>query len=189
MKAMLNYAHYRKIFFASALAAVALGASIYWFKSSCEGIVPYSIQRDKDAMIALFKDNWYWLVPENTNFSMERFLTKSVHYSPSAPSDRDISKIMVYCYEGKLIGFVAYDKESFYKGRIRFIVIDKKYRGQGYSEKLMDFAMRDLKNMGSTIVHLLTRTDNQAAQKFYERIGFNKYWQDDGFVKFEKALN
>lgn len=185
---MIAY-RYKKIAIAALIAITIIGAGSYFLLRKCEGIVPYKPSRDKEFLLTLFADNWYWLVPEHSTFSAERFLTKSASYSPDAPLDPDTSKIMVYCHDGKPIGFVAYDKQSFYKGRLRFIAIDQKYRGKGYSEKLMNYALQDMKKMGSTVVQLLTRTNNEAAQKLYKRLNFKSFWESSGFVRFEKELS
>jgi ribosomal protein S18 acetylase RimI-like enzyme len=186
---MIAYNHTKKIALIAMFSIVIIGLSAYFFTRTCEGIVPYKPSRDKEFLLKLFADNWYWLVPEHSKFSAERFLTKSASYSENAPLDPDSSKIMVYCHEDKPIGFVAYDKQSFYKGRLRFIAIDERYRGKGYSEKLMNYALEDMKKMGSTVVQLLTRINNEAAQKLYKRLNFKLLWEGNGFVRFEKELN
>lgn len=189
MKKMVAHTKYKKLALFAVITALVVAIAVYVFLPRCEGIVPYKPSRDRVALLKLFADNWYWLVPESSTFSAERFLTKSASYEETDPLDPDVSKIMVYCHNGQPIGFVAYDKQSFYKGRLRFIVLDEKYRGKGYSEKLMKYAMNDLKKMGSTVVDLITRTNNQSAQKLYKRLDFRSYWQDDGFIRFEKELS
>lgn len=168
-------------------ALILIGLSYWHFRSqrTCDGIAIYSPERDREACLKLFQDNWYWLVPEDLPFSAEKFLAKG-HRSGESSEE---TQIAVYCVEGKVIGFVAYHKENFYKGRLRFIVLDKKYRGQGYAEKLMEFALIAMKKMGLHLVQLITRTDNESAIKFYHKIGFHEYWRDDKFVRFEKSLD
>ncbi len=180
----------RPTFIASTGVALALAALSYWYTAGdCEGVACYKPSRDRAFIEKLFMDNWYWLIPEQTTFVLKRFLDKSASYSESAPLDKDASKIIVYCQEGKPLGFAAYNKESFYKGKLRFIAVEKQARGKGYSQKLMNYALNDLKAMGCSVVELLTRTDNAPAQKLYYNLGFKPLRKEEKFIWFEKVLD
>ena len=160
----------------------------YWYMrlgAPCEGITPYIPARDRAFLMKLFQDNWYWLVQEQSSFSAERFLDVK---TPGKGENAQDTKILVYCINGKPIGFVAYHKETFYKGRLRFIAIDAPHRGRGYSDKLMNYALEDMKRMGLGQVTLLTRTDNHPAQKLYKKFNFQEGWKDEKYVRFEKVL-
>lgn len=178
----------RTVFVGLALCIIGLG---YWYThhsaQTCEGIALYNPTRDKQFLLKLFSDNWYWLVPHGLSFSAEKFLDRGT--KKSAGETEEDSKIFVYCVQNKPVGFVAYHKELFYKGRLRFIAIDKDHRGRGYSEKLMNFAMDDMKNMGLRLVQLVTRTNNEPAKKLYNKLGFYDFWHDDQYVRFEKSLD
>lgn len=171
------------------LALLAVAGLGYWYthlNQACNGMALYSPARDKARLLTLFKDNWYWLVPEGSSFSAERFLDTGS--KKARGESEDDSKIFVYCADNKAVGFVSYYKENFYRGRLRFIAIDKDYRGRGYSEKLMDFALQDMHKMGLRLVQLVTRTNNEPAKKLYERLNFHEFWHDDHYVRFEKSL-
>jgi ribosomal protein S18 acetylase RimI-like enzyme len=185
------YSAYRNRFIYGMLTVTGIVVLImglsHWRKSySCNGIAHYNAQRDRQALLKLFRDNWYWLIPEGSLFNAEEFLDK---HDPNLNAEGpEHTKIMVYCVNDKPIGFVGYHRESFYKGRIRFIAIDESYRGQGYSQKLMDYALQDLKAHGCVIVQLLTRTNNQRARQLYTQLGFKPYQSNDRFIYFEKTL-
>lgn len=171
------------------LSALALGGLVYWYsiRSSkpCAGIQSYVPERDRDIIIQLFSDNWYWLVPDNDPFSIERFLDQSNNRQGNGPDD---TKIFVYCHNGKPVGMVSYYKESLDAGRLRSIVIEQAQRGKGISEKLMDHAMNDMKKMGLSKVTLITRTNNQGAIKLYDKLNFVRTKERNGYVTFEKSI-
>jgi RimJ/RimL family protein N-acetyltransferase len=153
---------------------------------TCQGIALYDIQRDRQEILRLFKENWYWLIPEDTPFSAEQFLDP--HLLNRTGENKDASKIFVYCLENRPIGFVAYYKQSPTTARLRFIAVDQPYRGKGYSQELMNAALDDMKKEGITKVNLITRTNNQPARKLYTRLGFKQIEEEDGYVHFEKSL-
>src|SRR5689334_21016841 len=81
----------------SLIAGIVLSGGLYFrFKSNdCNGIAVYDAARDRDFILKLFKDNWYWLIPENSDFSPEYFLDNRA--PTEAPTDRGKSNIAVYC--------------------------------------------------------------------------------------------
>lgn len=162
----------------------------YWHYNSsihrpCQGIQLYSPARDRQALITLFKDNWYWLIPDTTIFSVETFLDQNTKLQGT---NKDDNKILVYCVDNKPIGMVAYYDDSYYRGQLRFIVVDKEYRGKGYSKELMNYALNDMKKRGLSKVRLLTRTNNDPARKLYLKLGFKELPPKGGYVEFEKDL-
>lgn len=169
-------------FVACFVSILLIWQSIFTFKN----IDVYLPERDREAIITLFKDNWYWLIPEEEPFSVEYFLD---HKTPDQFEGEDgISTILVYRIKDQTVGMVSYYPMSFYKGRLHFIVIDKAYRGRGISDKLLAYALQQMKNKGFHVVDLLTRVDNIPAQKLYGRFGFKEYFRDNRFVRYEKEL-
>lgn len=174
-------------FLITSLTVLGFGSGLVWYlKSKHEGIVPYEASRDQAAIVTLFKDNWYWLIPEETAFSVEDYLT---HRSPDQGIGEDGSAVIfVYQIHNKTVGMVSYYPMSFYKGRLHFIVVDKGFRGRGISDKLLQYVLDQMKQRGFSIVELITRVDNIPAQKLYQRFGFKEFFRDNRFVRFEKEL-
>jgi ribosomal protein S18 acetylase RimI-like enzyme len=170
----------------TALVIAGTGLGLWWRSvSRAEHVVPYVAERDREAIITLFKDNWYWLIPEETPFSIEYYLD---HKTADQDGEEGSSTIMVYRADDKTIGMISYYPMSFYKGRLHFIVVDKAYRGRGISDTLVQNALDAMKKRGFTIVELITRVDNIPAQKLYVRFGFKEFYRDNRFVRFEKEL-
>jgi ribosomal protein S18 acetylase RimI-like enzyme len=68
-----------------------------------------------------------------------------------------------------------------------FLDINPDFRGKDkrYAEKLLKYALGELKKLGAEAVHLCTRTDNVRAQGLYRRIGFHEISRDNGFMTFQ----
>ncbi len=58
-------------------------------------------------------------------------------------------------------------------------------RGKGFAQKLMQYAIDDMRRLGAKKITLITRTSNTSAQKLYNRIGFKEIYRDEGYVYFE----
>jgi N-acetylglutamate synthase len=59
------------------------------------------------------------------------------------------------------------------------IVIDKKYRNQGFGKMVIDNLLKWGRNKGAEIAYLQVLTDNAPAIRMYEKLGFKevyKYW-------------
>lgn len=173
----------------TAVVFVGAGSLGLWWRSAsrAESVVPYVAERDREAIIKVFKDNWYWLIPEETPFSVEYYLDHKTPDQWNGNEENTVS-IMVYRMNEKTVGMISYYPMSFYKGRLHFIVIDKAFRGRGISDTLMNSALDAMKKRGFTIVELITRIDNIPAQKLYERFGFKEFYRDNRFVRYEKEL-
>lgn len=167
------------------LGAIAVG--LFWSsRPTCDDVLPYASERDRSAIIKLFTNNWYWLIPEETPFSVEYFLD---HKTPDQNGTEDnISSIFVYCKDNKTVGMISFYPMSFYRARLHFIIVDKDYRGRGISDKLMRFALDQMKDRQFTKVELITRVDNIPAQNLYNRFGFKEFYRDNRFVRYEKEL-
>ena len=59
-------------------------------------------------------------------------------------------------------------------GTLLFIDVNPEFRGkeQRYAERLLRYAIDQMKMMGAASVELVTRTDNEPAQRLYKRVGF-----------------
>lgn len=177
---------HKKIFYLTGLLSILFGASYYLF-SAQEGIYDYNPTTDRAFILDLFKTNWYWLVSEHSvDFSAEYALDNRA--SSQGETYKNNLTIKVYRVHNKPVGFVAYYKKTFYKGYILFLAIDETQRAQGYGKKLLEYALDGLKKQGSMVAELITRTNNLKAQSLYKKLGFQEFWRNEGFVRFEKIL-
>lgn len=166
------------------LTAGAAGIVLYtsYHKTIVDSaITNYEPARDRQFLLDLFKKNFYWLVADE-HYNAEYMLDNraSMQYGPAG----DLT-IKVYLVDNKPIGFVAYHKLSFYKGRVLFLAVDEAHRKKGYAEKLLRYALKALKDDGSAIIQISTRTDNIRAQSLYRKISGKEVWRDESFVRFE----
>ncbi|NRB22040.1 GNAT family N-acetyltransferase [Candidatus Dependentiae bacterium] len=173
-------------------AAVLGGFLLYQYTPTApitsNGIENFQDDRDTQDILRIMKDDWYLLI-ESEDYSAEHMLK---HRAPSQYEPEYFGKmrIKVLRKDDKVVGFVTYYLQKTYQGHILFLVIDKDYRGRGYAQKLIHYALQDLKRMGAAYVRLVTRVENLAAQKLYsEKLGFEEYGRDRGFVNYAKKLD
>lgn len=167
------------------LLGVAGGAYYYLNRTVVnEGVFDYEPARDRAAILEIFRKNWYWLIADD-NYSAEYMLDNRASQQTGPAGDLILK---VYRVQDKTAGFLAYYHKSFYKGYVLFLVVDEEYRKKGYAEKLLRYALAQLKNDGMTIAQLITRIDNIRAQSLYKKVGMHEIWRDHEFVRFEITL-
>lgn len=181
-KAKFNFKKIILIF--SCIAALGTGIYLYNNRNS-DVIQDYNPQKDRQFILDIFKDNWYWLVA-STDFSAEHMLD----YRASSKQPQNIGNLTIktYYHDKQPTGFVAYYTKALYEGWILFLAVDTKYRSQGYARKMLQYAIDDLIKRGSTIIRLITRTNNERGKKLYTGMGFKQVWTDGEFIKFEKPV-
>lgn len=155
-------------------------ASTHWY-----GITPYH-QEDQTAVLKILQDDWYWLVSEGSYDFVPEYTFSHRAISQNYP-DNSLN-IFVYRVHNKPVGFVTYYKEQGCKGKIQFLAVAKEYRGRGYAQKLLSYAMHDALQHGICVLDLTTRPSNIPAQTLYKRLGFQKTWEEGGFVGYQKSL-
>jgi ribosomal protein S18 acetylase RimI-like enzyme len=169
------------------LTLIAIGGLAYRFglhrQITQNVVLDYLPARDREQIVQLFKNNWYWLIASH-DFSVEFMLD---HRAPDRnPLYTGSMKFNLIRVGNDLAGFIAYYMKASDIGWILFLVVDEKYRGKGYSDYLMHHAIDALKGFGAKKVRLLTRIQNIKAQKVYRRLGFTEYKYDPtGFLYFE----
>ena len=148
-----------------------------------EPISTYQEDRDTKEILDIFKTDRYWLV-SSPDYSPE-FMLKN--RAPSKQDARYFGKLNIkVLYEGdQFIGFAAYYLKNFFIGQILFLAVKPEFRGKGYAQQLMRYAIADLKKQGATIITLVTRSENKPAQGVYKKLGFTLSHEEDGFVYFE----
>ena len=137
------------------------------------------------ADLDIFKRDWHWLVASET-YSPE-FMLK---YRAPTQQLESIGrlKIRVLRNRNNFIGFVAYYMKSPIQGFVLFLDVNPEFRGRGYSDKLLQYALKELLHMGAYSARLVTRTTNYSAQKLYKRNGFSEVERENGFIYFEKRI-
>lgn len=105
--------------------------------------------------------------------------TKSNLLRPLNKHEKDItnalaaqtSVIFLAELKEKIIGTILAGYDG-HRGWIYYLAVDEEYQKQGYGKQLLKEAEEWLQNKGATAVHLLTRKNNESAQKFYDKIGY-----------------
>ena len=80
------------------------------------------------------------------------------------------SRIAVIDYENSIVGFC---KADIYQGqgKIDYLIVLKEYRGKGYGDMLMNWAMSLFKQCGVEQIEVKVADGNDAI-RFYEKYGF-----------------
>lgn len=152
------------------------------------GVYEYNAEIDKEFIVNMFKNHWYWLVSGTSNdFSPEYMLENRA--IANRPESKGTLEIKVYHVESKPVGFIAYFMKKFHQGYILFLAVDENYRNKGYAKELMNYAIQDLKNHGAYLINLVTRTSNLSARSVYKKTGFEQIEDDGQFVRYRKILN
>jgi ribosomal protein S18 acetylase RimI-like enzyme len=104
--------------------------------------------------------------------------------STAAPLDREAVARMVACEantvlvaraEGMIVGtltLVLFPVPSGLRGRVEDVVVDTAARGRGIAALLITEALRIAREAGARTVDLTSRPDRVAANRLYERLGF-----------------
>jgi len=175
---------WKKLSIFAGITAAVLGAGILYYVLAPRGpIYDFDPARDTQKILAIFEHNWHWLI-SSKDYSPE-FMLK--HRAPSKdPLYVGSLHIKVLREQNKLAGFTAYYMKKKRLGQLLFLAVSQEFRGKGYGEQLVRYALKDLANMGASRVRLVTRTANFPAHRLYNRIGFYEVeHHEDGFVYFE----
>lgn len=180
------------------LGSIAVGSGITYWAMHNKGAVgtdkPYVLyefkgdERDIKDVEKMFERDLYWLTTRDYYDVRGMMLKRSSDYDdPSKDGDLTVYIMRDKATDG-LIGFTAYLRLSFYKGKILFIAVNPEFRGMRYAGELVKFDFDQFKKMGMIKGMLTTRVENAAARKAYEREGFKEYMIHDGFVYYEKYV-
>ncbi len=160
------------------VAILCVAGGIYQYKTRVAlssilkdpAISNYEAGRDKAFIKQQFKENWYTMTPDPT-MDVDFLLDNLV---PSKHQLQHTGKMAIkMLYENnEPVGFISYYMATRYQGHIQFLIIAADKRGKRSGEKLMNYALEDLKRQGAKTVKIYTRTENLAAQKLYKRVGF-----------------
>lgn len=109
------------------------------------------------------------LAPDSALPSMEYFnelLNSENTYFFVSGNDNEISGMLT---------LVMYRIPTGMKFWIEDVVVDASHRGEGMGEKLVEAAIGFAHSIGATEVRLTSRPERIAANKLYQKIGFERY--------------
>ncbi len=94
-------------------------------------------------------------------------------------NSQEIGDILVARHSGEVIGMVniLYTISTALGGRVGILedmVVLPNWRGSGVGSKLLGHAIESARNSGCKRITLLTDSDNDGAQRFYQRHGFSR---------------
>ena len=150
------------------------------------GISEYRYPADKEAVIKILQDNWYWMVSESsTNFSAEYTFT---HKAATNEYPDGSLHIFVYRVHGKPVAFSTYYRSEPGVALVQFLGVAHDYRRHGYAQALLEYVVEHALAHGFTKVILAVRENNVPASRLYAKLGFKEFTKDDGFIWLQKAL-
>ncbi|HVX01318.1 MAG TPA: GNAT family N-acetyltransferase [Candidatus Babeliaceae bacterium] len=160
----------------------------YYFAQAFVQVKPYE-QKDKTFILSTLRQNWYWLTTDSLPASDYTDLALEKRFIQNSPLEGKGLGIGVCRKAGIPVGFVTYYKQSLIRGKVHLLAVSDDYRGHGYGERLLKYALDRLGEQGCLIVDLITRTSNEKAQRLYQKAGFKSIWRDQGFIRYEKTLS
>jgi ribosomal protein S18 acetylase RimI-like enzyme len=181
--------HMKKIFLAASIIAgtslIGIGVG-YYYISSDHMIYDYDERIDKKPIVDLFDSDRYWLTA-SPDYPVEYMLK----YKAPTKDPLSIGRlhIKVLREHDKFIGFTAYYMLFDNEAKLLFVAVNPEFRGKRYGERLLKYAIKDLKSMGARYIRLTTRTTNLQAQRLYNRVGFKETSRDEeGYVYFTYTI-
>ena len=88
----------------------------------------------------------------------------------------DSSYVLIAKVDGVIVGsltLVIFHIPTGIRAWIEDVVVDADARGKGVGEELNKFALTEAKRQGATTVDLTSRPSREAANRLYQRLGFN----------------
>lgn len=174
----------KKILLGFLFLGIALTGGVFYYRTAImtQGpIYEFDDERDTQSILDIFKKDYYWLVEGEYNpAAMLKYRAPS-----GSPLKKGQMHIKVLRENNEFVGFIAYYKKVGNDWQFNFIAVDEKFRGKGFAQQLMQYAIDDMKRLGAKKIKLVTRTSNTSAQKLYNRVGFKETYRDEGYVYFE----
>ena len=176
----------KRVLFVLSVAVLGACAVYYWqhgTSAHAGEFRDYNPAEHKAFILQEFKNNWRWLV-ETPDYDV--VFTFDTH-SPSKHEAKYFGtmNIKILYQEGKPVGFITYYMRTDSEGDILFVEVNEAFRGRKLAEKMVRYALDEMKKMGATTVKMLTYTGNVKAQKVYERIGFKEMYHDEGHIFYK----
>jgi ribosomal protein S18 acetylase RimI-like enzyme len=89
----------------------------------------------------------------------------------------DSSYVLIAKVDGVIVGsltLVIFHIPTGIRAWIEDVVVDADARGKGVGEELNKFALTEAKRQGATTVDLTSRPSREAANRLYQRLGFEQ---------------
>lgn len=163
------------------LGGVGYLAYRHQYTQQYQSIIEFDEARDTQEILDLFEQNWYWLVADD-DYSPEFMLKYRAPKQDVIWAGR--MHIKVLREHDQFIGFIAYYMKANNVWFLNFLAIKPEFRGKRYADRLMRYALDDMRAMGAARVDLITRPSNTSAQKVYNRNGFELTDQEGDYVFF-----
>lgn len=174
----------RYVLLTALVALLVVGT--WWALPRVYGIDVYRHDKDFPTISKILTDDWYWLVSEDSvDFSPE-FTFSHRTFSREYPDGS--LQILVYRVWGKVAAFLTYFKTQNCRATIQFVAVGQEYRRKGYAQALIERMLHRAASEGICSFDLTTRVSNTKAQRLYQQYGFEKTWEHDGFVGYQKFL-
>jgi len=90
--------------------------------------------------------------------------------------------------DGAFAGFIDMEPVGTEDALIAGFAVRQELRGRGVGRALFDFALRFLKAVGFKKAIIYSKKDNHIANKIYRKFGFNAVSENNGIVKWMRAL-
>ena len=87
-----------------------------------------------------------------------------------------------------LVGIYTQEDDKNHSNWLGWFCVDEEYRGLGYGEKLLQFAIRQAKDKKSLKVYCYNAKEYEAALAIYKKYGFVEYKREDDCIYLEKNL-
>lgn len=142
-------------------------------------IIEYNTIEDKNDLLKIFDDNFYWLIcgMERKDYNFEQTFIKKIYKTDNEEKEL---KILVAKENNKVYGFVTYYFYNDEIGRIHLLAVDKEKRGINLGEKLIRNGIEDMfKNENIKKIFIMVRKENTKAKNLYNKVGFYEIKNDD----------
>jgi len=139
-------------------------------------VLPEDIHEYVACGIACWQSAYKGIVPddylENMPNETERRIEKTTKYMNEA------TEHFYYCVksENKIIGFVTFgkswDEDKPAAGEIGAIYLLEEFWNKGYGRQMMEYGLKNLKDMGYHEIVVWVFEENYRSRRFYEKFGF-----------------
>jgi len=142
-------------------------------------ILKYNVNTDKEDLLKIFDDNFYWLICgiERKDYNFDETFVNQIYKMENEIKDL---KFLVAKENNKTYGFITYYFHNDEIGRIHLLSTDKEKRGIGLGEKLIRAGIEDMfKNEKIKRIFIMVRKENTRAKNLYNKVGFYEMKNDE----------
>ena len=93
-------------------------------------------------------------------------------------NSQNVHLFVIYDDHGTPVGMLTagiYRTPSGHRAWLEDIVVDESHRGCGYGEKIVEYAINYIKKMDIDTITLTSNSSRVAANKLYQKMGFERY--------------